>query len=52
MTNIRLDPEAWNAGFVAGKDGEPGTCPYPVMSTKALSWHSGFIEGKSRCEEK
>jgi hypothetical protein len=44
-----LDLAAWNAGFAAGEAGKPLTgCPYPARSTEALSWHSGFIEGRAK----
>ena len=43
---LKLDPEAWKAGFAAGREAGKASCPYPAKSTEALSWHSGFIEGR------
>jgi hypothetical protein len=51
MAGLIIDPEAWAAGFAAGEAGKPLiACPYPARSTEALSWHSGFIEGKAKRE--
>jgi ribosome modulation factor len=50
---VRLDQEAWNAGFAAGQAGEfSNSCPYPPMTIESLSWHSGYIEGKAKRKEK
>jgi ribosome modulation factor len=46
---IRLDPQAYDAGFAAGQAGEfSNSCPYPPMTIESLSWHSGYIEGKAK----
>jgi ribosome modulation factor len=46
---IRLDPQAYDAGFAAGKAGEfSNACPYQPLTLESLSWHSGYIEGKDR----
>jgi ribosome modulation factor len=51
---IKMDPEAWQAGFEAGKAGRDSNrdCPYPAVSDKALAWYSGFIEGKASRQAK
>jgi hypothetical protein len=48
---VRLDLDAWDAGFAAGEAGEPAACPYPVRSAEALSWRSGFIEGRAQRDD-
>ena len=62
--DIRQDSAAWAAGFAAGQAPQtpPGVgldfragktltaCPYPTKSPEALSWHSGFMEGKAKRE--
>ena len=49
---VSLDPQAYDAGFEAGKAGEfPDTCPYPPMTLESLSWHSGYIEGKAQRQD-
>ena len=50
---VRLDPQAWDAGFAAGKAGEfPDACPYQPMTLESLSWHSGYIEGKAQRQQR
>ncbi|CAG9172094.1 hypothetical protein LMG23992_02117 [Cupriavidus laharis] len=45
---LRMDPNAWAAGFAAGQRGEAcGACPYASTSAQALAWVAGFIEGKA-----
>jgi len=46
--SVRQDPSAWKAGFDAAQQGKPAMdCPYGARSVEALSWTSGFIEGKA-----
>ena len=46
---VRLDPQAYDAGFAAGKAGGfSNACPYPPLTLESLSWHSGYIEGKAQ----
>jgi len=46
--SVRQDPGAWKAGFNAAQQGESAmACPYGARSVEALSWTSGFIEGKA-----
>lgn len=46
---IRMDPDAWRAGYLAGQRREPVN-PYPAGDTKGLAWASGYIEGKANPE--
>jgi len=50
---FNIDPQAYDAGFEAGKAGEfPDTCPYAPMTLESLSWHSGYIEGKAQRQQR
>lgn len=54
MTGARfkLDIKAWDAGYAAGEAGDSlYSCPYLSSSREALSWHSGYIEGKAKRQE-
>lgn len=42
-----LDIPAWDAGYAAGEAGELDSCPYLPSSRESLSWHAGFIEGRT-----
>jgi hypothetical protein len=46
---IEHDPEAWQAGFLAGEKGH-ARCPYPAPSKQAWSWESGRVEGAAKRE--
>jgi hypothetical protein len=41
-------PPGVGLAFRAGKT--LTACPYPARSPEALSWHSGFIEGRAKRE--
>lgn len=43
---VRIDPDAWRAGFEAGEAGRAMT-PCPV-GLDALSYFSGWIEGDAK----
>ena len=45
-----LDIPAWDAGYAAGEAGELDSCPYPPSSRESLSWHAGFIEGRTQAQ--
>ena len=42
--SVKIDPVSYDAGFQAGKDGQPDRVPAGMDS---FSWSSGFIEGKA-----
>jgi ribosome modulation factor len=45
---LEQDERAWNEGYRAGRLGiSDSTGPYHPRSPKALSWISGYIEGKA-----
>ena len=45
---VELDERAWDEGHRAGRLGiSDSTGPYHPRSMKALSWISGYIEGKA-----
>jgi ribosome modulation factor len=45
---LKLDERAWEKGYRAGRLGiSDSTGPYHPRSLKALSWISGYIEGKA-----
>lgn len=46
---VRLDPDAWQAGFDAGKEGSPSLAP--AGTADKLAWLSGYIEGKAELEK-
>jgi hypothetical protein len=48
MSKKRLeqDSKAWQEGFAAG-EALKADCPYPTLTIEALSWQSGYIEGKA-----
>jgi hypothetical protein len=43
---LEQDLKAWQEGFAAGEALKAG-CPYPTLTIEALSWQSGYIEGKA-----
>ena len=45
---LKLDEQAWRAGFLSGNLRRKEDCPYPIESIEALSWSSGRIEGEAR----
>jgi ribosome modulation factor len=45
---IEQDSRAWKEGYQAGATASQMSCPYPVDSLKAWSWHGGWIEGDAR----
>jgi hypothetical protein len=54
---IETNDPAWNEGFSAGirglqsdSGGSAPTCPNPAKTELALSWQSGFVEGRARAE--
>lgn len=44
--SVWIHQESWQAGFDAGKAGQPST-PAPA-GVDDLSWFSGYIEGKAQ----
>jgi ribosome modulation factor len=45
---LELDEQAWEEGYRAGRLGiSDSTGPYHPRCLKALSWISGYIEGKA-----
>ena len=58
MSGNEMDDHAWAEGYAEGMGGGVSSdCPYPkgdhrnVEDIRALSWISGFIEGKAEREE-
>ena len=45
---LRLNEDAWRAGFMAGNARGEAKNPYPHDSIEALSWWSGQIEGAAK----
>jgi hypothetical protein len=45
MVAARQNSTSWEAGRVAGLQGEPNRCP-PTVDDK-LAWYSGYIEGEA-----
>lgn len=41
---VRQEPAAWQAGYEAGKAGQPST---PPQGVDGLSWIAGYIEGQA-----
>ena len=38
--------QPWKEGLEAGRAGA-GVCPYRTGTPEALSWHSGYVEGRA-----
>lgn len=41
---VQQEPAAWEAGYEAGKAGQPST---PPQGANGLSWIAGYIEGQA-----
>jgi ribosome modulation factor len=49
MTTLELDEDAWTEGYRAGLMGKSQRMdPYHPHSIQALSWISGWIDGKDK----
>lgn len=46
--SVKIDPDSWEAGYKAGKEGNPDSTPEGM---DGYSWSSGYIEGKADREQ-
>jgi hypothetical protein len=48
-TSPILDAQVWQEGYNAARRGVSWAAnPYPIGSVRALAWHKGFAEGRTK----